>query len=177
MKMPIEDLISIMTPPQAPIESRGGTWTSVEGAIGTVLPADYKAFIENYGSGRISGFVWIFNPFSSRPGVNLANQVSVQLNALKTLAHDFGEQCPYALFPEHGGLLPLGLTDNGDVIHWLTEGEPASWKIVVNEARGPRYEKFDGDLTSFLRKILTRDSKCILLPRTFPQGTPSFEAK
>lgn len=175
--MPIEDLINIMPPPQAPIESHGQTWANVEGAIGTLLPTDYKAFIENYGSGRINAFVWIFNPFSNRPAINLVNQVSAQLNALKTLANDFGEKCPYALFPENGGLLPLGMTDNGDVIHWLTKGKPDEWRIVVNEARGPRYEEFDSDLTSFLRKILTHASQCSLLPRSFPQGTPSFEAK
>lgn len=175
--MAIEDLIAKMPPPEAPLEARGATWASVEDTIGTVLPGDYKAYIERYGSGRINGFVWIFNPFSSRQGINLVNQISVQLGALKTLAQDFGEQCPYPLFPENGGLLPLGMTDNGDVIHWLTKGKSSDWKIVVNEARGPRYEEFDGDLTSFLRKILTRDSQCSLLPRSFPQGTPIFEAK
>ena len=175
--MAIEDLINIMQPPAAPIEARGAAWASVESDIGTALPADYKAFIEKYGSGRINAFVWIFNPLSNRPGINLVSQMSVQLNALKTLAQDFGEQCPYALFPENGGLLPLGVTDNGDVIHWLTKGEPADWRIVVNEGRGQRYEEFDSNLTSFLRRILTRDTRCSLLPPNFPQGAPSFEPK
>jgi hypothetical protein len=175
--MAIEDLIIIMPPPEAPIEVRGATWATVENAIGAVLPIDYKKFIEKYGSGRINGFVWIFNPFSERQSINLVSQISVQLNALKTLVQDFGEQCPYQLFPQNGGLLPLGITDNGDVIHWLTKGGPTDWKIVVNEARGPRYEEFDVDLTSFLSKILTRGSQCSLLPPNFPEGTPSFEAK
>jgi len=175
--MAINDLITLMPPPEAPIEAGGATWASVESAVGSVLPIDYKEFIEKYGTGRINGFVWIFNPFSSRQGINLVNQLSVQINALKTLAQDFGEQCPYPLFPEDGGLLPAGITDNGDVIHWLTKGEPNAWKIVVNEARGPRYEEFDSDLTSFLNEILTRGAHCSLLPRIFPEGRPTFEAK
>src|SRR5215475_9300487 len=107
----------------------------------------------------------------------LMNQVSMQLSALKELAQDFGEKCPYALFPETGGLLPVGITDNGDVIYWLTRGKPADWKIVVNQARSQRYEEFDCDLISFLRKILMRDSQCSLFLQDFPQGTPYFEAK
>ena len=111
------------------------------------------------------------------PYVNLGSQISLKLDALKTLARDFGEKCPYPLFPEDDGLLPLGITDNGDVIHWLRRGEPNDWKIVVNEARGPRYEEFDGDVTSFLRRMLTREIECSLLPSNFPEGAPSFEAK
>jgi hypothetical protein len=175
--MAIENLISIMPPPEAPIEASGTTWVSVESAVGTILPGDYRAFIEKYGSGRISGFVWIFNPFSKRQSINLVSQLSVQTDALKSLAQDFGEKCPYPLFPENDGLLPLGMTDNGDVIHWLTKGKPNDWKIVVNEARGPRYEEFDSNLTSFLWEILTRASRCNLLPRDFPQGSPNFEPK
>jgi hypothetical protein len=174
--MAIEDLIILMPPPETPVEARG-TWATVQSAIGSPLPGDYKAFIEKYGSGRINGFIWIFNPFSKRPSINLVSQMSVQLNTLKTLARDFGEQRTYPLFPDNGGLLPLGMTDNGDVIHWLTKGEPIDWKIVVNEARSPRYEEFGSDLTSFLSKILTRDSRSNLFPQNFPQGTPSFEAK
>ena len=175
--MAIEDLMDIMPPPEVPIDSHGGSWASVESAIGTVLPADYKAFIEKYGSGRINSFIWIFNPFSNHPQINLVNQVSVQLNVLKELVQDFGEECPYALFPENGGLLPVGITDNGDVIHWLTKGKPADWKIVVNEGRGPKYEEFDSDLTTFLRKILMREIRCSIFSQHFPQGTPYFEAK
>ncbi len=175
--MAIEDLISVMPAPDVPIEAHGAPWASVESAIGTALPDDYKSFIERYGSGRINCFLWIFNPFSQRPYVNLGSQISLKLDALKTLARDFGEKCPYPLFPEDDGLLPLGITDNGDVIHWLRRGEPNDWKIVVNEARGPRYEEFDGDVTSFLRRMLTREIECSLLPSNFPEGAPSFEAK
>jgi hypothetical protein len=60
--MAVETLINIMPPPETPIEPRGATWTSVESAIGTVLPSDYKAFIEKYGS------VWAAARMGCNPG-------------------------------------------------------------------------------------------------------------
>ncbi len=175
--MAIGELISIVPPPEAPTESQATDWPTVEDNVGAVLPDDYKAFVERYGTGIINDFLWILNPFSTRKYVNLLSQIDLQLSALKTLTQDFGEHCPYPLFPADEGLLPFAISDNGDVIYWLTEGNPNSWKIVVNDARSPRYEEFDGDMTSFLRKILTREIECTLFPRDFCQGAPSFESR
>ena len=131
-------------------------WEKVEERLGLGLPTDYKEFITLYGSGRISKFVWIFNPLSKRKNINLFEQVERQLSALRTLSSEFREQCPYKLFPASGGLLPVGLTDNGDVLHWLTSESPSNWSVVVNASRGPEYQRFDHSLSTFLVRILTR---------------------
>ena len=38
----------------------------------------------------------------------------------------FPERLPLPPFPEQGGVLPLGRTDNGDELYWVTQGPPTS---------------------------------------------------
>jgi hypothetical protein len=174
--MAIDDLMRVMPPPAAPKEADDTRWHEVEKQIGTALPNDFKQFIGTYGSGRINDFIWMLNPFSHRKNINLIEQQSRQLNALRTLINDFGERCPYALFPEPGGLLPCGFTDDGDIIHWLTSGVPSEWGVIVNDSRGPQYAKYDLSLTEFLFRIVDRIEVCPIFPRGFPIGGPRFEA-
>jgi hypothetical protein len=169
----IAPLSRIVSPPPAPVEN-AGSWPQVESDLGTALPDDFKAFIQRYGSGTISGFLSVLNPFSTWPRLNLAQRGREQLDALRELASEFGEQCPYALFPAKGGLLPVAMTDNGDVIHWLTHGQPEQWTIVVNESRGPDYEEFRMNLTTFLAAIVSERVRCRAFPRSFPGSDRSF---
>jgi hypothetical protein len=173
--MKIDDLRAVLSPPPLPVETHGRKWSVVEQEIGTRLPDDYKMFIEQYGSGRINSFIWIFNPFSSNQYINLNYKIINQLEVLKTLAQDFGEKCPYPLFPQSGGLLPFGETDNGDAIYWLTRGDPNAWQVVVNQARGPKYEEFALNTTNFLAGILTHKVNCTVFPKSLQEIDAHFE--
>lgn len=172
--MAIADLTAALPAPPAPNEASSADWADVEARIGTALPADYKAFVEVYGSGRIGGFVWIFNPFSKRETINLLVQADRQREILRELAQG-GEAMPFPLFPEPGGLLPFGMTDNGDVLHWRTRGSPEEWSIVVNDARSPECSEHAPDLTRFLASVVTRREQCDMFPASFPPQAPAFE--
>jgi hypothetical protein len=108
--------------------------------LGAHLPQDYKDFIDFYGGGKIAGFISIFSPFSENINLNVINQFSQQSGVLRELASS-GEVLPYPAFPAVGGIIPVGMTDNGDVIY-CRAGE-AKWSVVVNEARGPEWEAYD----------------------------------
>lgn len=172
--MTIASLSSVMPPPANPIEARG-SWSDVEGVLGAQLPDDYRDFIERYGSGTIDHFITILNPFSVRPTLNLLEQSKRQLNALRDLRENFHEQNPFELYPSHGGLLPVAITDNGDVIHWLTCPNRDSWAIVVNEARSPDYQKFECSLTDFLTGIIKKSIVCRAFPAYIFRGHAEFE--
>lgn len=163
-----------MLPPTEPVETQG-SWSSVEEKLGCELPDDFKEFIAVYGSGTIGRFISVLNPFSKRPNLNLLEQSRRQLDALRILLDEFGERNPYDLFPAPGGLLPVAITDNGDVIHWLTNGGAAGWTIVVNEARSPDYEQFDCSLTSFLEGLLDGSIRCRAFPDPICEGNITFE--
>jgi hypothetical protein len=171
--MQIDNLLAIIPPPPVPVEASGEAWEKVEERLGAVLPDDYKEFICHYGSGLISNFIGIYNPFSKRININLLEQSERQLWALRTLIGE-GEVCPYELFPTPEGLLPFGRTENGDALHWLTCGSPGNWSIVVNDSRSPEYEQFDCSLSEFLVGILTQKKHCSIFPPDFSKGNAVF---
>jgi hypothetical protein len=172
--MSIESLSRVMPPPISPAESLG-RWSDVEAALGTELPSDYKDFIQSYGSGTIGRFLSVFNPFSRHRGLNLLEQSKQQLEALRVLHADFGEPNPYPLHPLPGGLLPVAITDNGDVVHWLTDNKASKWSIVVNEARSPDYEHFEFNLTTFLERLLLKSIICRAFPTSIFDNRNEFE--
>jgi hypothetical protein len=132
------------------------------------LPTDYKYFINTYGTGRICDFLYVFNPFSANRYVSLVRQMAMQLGALRGIKDEFGlDVVPYPLYFEPGGLLPCGLTDNGDGLYWLTSGEnPDKWTVVVGEARGPDWEEYSTDLTGFLAKLLSGELRSNIFPNS-----------
>jgi hypothetical protein len=173
--MSIDYLKAVIPPPIAVFEASGTSgWASVEGSMGTRLPEDYKKFIDTYGSGQLGGFVWIFNPFSSNNNLNLERQAILQATVLKEL-RSYGEVVPYESFPSHGGILPFGITDNGDVLYWKTGANPSDWPVLVNEGRSPEWEAFSHSATRFLAGVLSGRVVCRSFPKSFPGSAPRFE--
>ena len=98
------------------------------------------------------------------------------MNALRAIKEDFGEEeVPYPLYPDPGGLFPWAVSDNGDVLYWLTRGSPDEWEIVVNESRGPQFEGFKEPMTYFLAKLISGEIVSEILPRSAFEGNVSFE--
>lgn len=151
--MSIEALQAVMTPPESPIESIGD-WDEVEQRLGRSLPADYRDFISVYGTGYIDKFLSVLNPFSAIPSYNLISAGRDHLDGLRQLRETRGEFLPYALFPEKSGLLPIAMTDNGDTLHWLTEGRADHWRIVVEDVRAPETEIYEMTFTQFLTALI-----------------------
>ena len=172
--MSIERLGEILAPPMNPIDvPLARAWSSIEKKF-CKLPDDYKNFIETYGSGCIDGFIWIFNPFASNRNLNLSDQVQVKIEALNDLAKTFNEGIPFPLFPEPNGLLPFGVTDNGDVLFWQVTKDPVDWKVIINAAREPKWEKYDVGMTDLLAGLLSRKLICGIFPEDFPSNHPMF---
>jgi hypothetical protein len=173
--MTIDYLVNEIKPPKNPSETPAqGGWVPVEKRIGTLLPDDYKEFIELYGSGCIDKFLWVFNPFSLNENLNLERQLSIQARVLADLKL-YGEVIPYKTFPDKGGILPFGVTENGDVLFWRTEGMPNDWSVVVNDARAPAWNSFELSMTQFLAELLQRKLVCSIFPNDFPGPSAVFE--
>ena len=171
--MSIDKLTAVLPPPADPAEN-SGDWAAVEKELGTALPRDYKDYIAAYGTGSINGFIWPYNPFTSNRHLRLQDQARAELEGLRGTREKFPDLWPIALFPEKGGFLPWGKTDNGDALHWVTEGAPDQWTVVVTPARDPEFDLHPYDMTEFLARILTRDARCSVFPSKFPTGDPLF---
>lgn len=157
--MTVETLIKAAPPPTDPFEAYIGPWQPFEAALRTPLPQDYKDFVRLYGNGRFLDFIGVNVPVSRSPYMRLVSDA-------ETVIHSFhsDEECPYPLWPDPGGLLPFGRTDNGDQFFWLCRGAPPDWRVVVWDRGMLEYEMFDCDLTDFLAGIVTGDIK----PKAFP---------
>jgi hypothetical protein len=79
------------------------------------------------------------------------------------------------LYPEIAGLLPFGITDNGDVLFWKTMGTPENWSVVVGNSRSPEYQEFQISMTSFIASVLNGTKRVAAFPEDFPNSSPSFK--
>jgi len=155
------------TPLETTEQPSEAEWAECEAKL-TRLPPDYKSFLEDYGTGCIDGFIWIFNPSSQNPNLNLLVQVKRQLSALDELIQQKTESKIYPLYPEIAGLLPFGITDNGDVLFWKTMGTPGN-------SRSPEYQEFQISMTSFIASVLNGTKRVAAFPEDFPNSSPSFK--
>jgi hypothetical protein len=60
----------------------------------TPLPADYKDFIDAYGPGYVSEFIWVLSPFIDNEYYNLVRQAELQLGALRELKAKHKKEVP-----------------------------------------------------------------------------------
>ncbi|OAH97874.1 SMI1/KNR4 family protein [Methylomonas methanica] len=173
--MTIERVKSILSPPSRPTDvPKNDDWQEIEARMGTLLPSDYKEFVNKYGTGRIANFLWIFNPFSRNENLNLETQLDRQRDVFADL-ESFGEVLPYKLFPKDGGIFPFAMTDNGDVLFWRTCGNPDQWSLVVNDARSPEWQEFALPFGEFLFELLSGRLVCVVFPRSFPGESLKFD--
>ena len=166
-------MILVLAPPVEPICSKGA-FIDTEQQIGTSLPSDYKEFISHYGLGSIDDFIWILNPFTENKNLNFLIKKEEILNSYKLLKKEFPNDYIHEIYPNDNGLLPFGLTDNGDELFWLVRGEPDNWKVVVYRTRSEEYIKYDFTLIEFIHKIITREINCGIFPDDFPNQNPFF---
>ncbi len=145
----------LIPPPAAPVGT--GTpdkWQSVEQALGTTLPLDYKQFIDTYGTGWFAGYIALISPFYEEwPLLEFKDEI---LNLYEWRKEEFPEgRPPFPTYPEPGGLLPWGVDENGGAFFWRTTGHPEEWTtVVLNADYDDVYDEYPTSLTSFLTGLL-----------------------
>jgi hypothetical protein len=162
---PLERLTSLVPPPAKPVERPDpASWPAVEVAMGTALPGDYKALLETYGSGTFDEVLWLFSP-AAPPDGNLVGQRDAVLADYAESRRRFPRRYPLAPFPEPGGVLPLGRSDTGNELYWVTEGEPDRWPVALFGSRSSRHEVHGGGIAAFLAALAAGELRTRLLPR------------
>lgn len=147
--MAINDLLNVIPPPDKPVECRDGVkWEHAQETLGTDLPKSFLEIGTCYGSGRFCGFLSILNPLSP----DFESAVTYLLEVLRDVKES--RRYSYGVFPDRPGLLPCGGDENGNMLHWLTEGDAEDWPVVLESHEG-ELERFDMCLTTFLSKVFT----------------------
>ncbi len=163
----LERLRAVVPPPAIPLEPGApDRWPEVEAALGTGLPDDFKRFTELYGSGKFDDFLYLLNPFAADEDGNLVRSGDTMLAGYAESRRKFPDRLPLPPWPEPGGLLPLGRSDSGNELYWLTRGAPPSWGVVAFAGRSTRHEVHQHPVTEFLALLLSGD----LDTRVFPDG-------
>lgn len=154
-------------------------WVRLEGELGTALPTDCKILADTYPSLKFDDFLGWFSPgfpddptIVAREMMDVLQPLRVRLEGVEwidVIDSDRNRTAlpPYPVYPQPGGVLQWGMTDNGDRCLWLTRGEPDEWTVIIE--RGMWWH-FQGGLVDFLVAILTRQVDCPLFPRDFPSS-------
>ncbi|MGW4441066.1 Lsr2 family DNA-binding protein [Streptomyces sp. NPDC004596] len=169
---PLERLTELCPPP--PTEQPPVDWPGVECALGLRLPEDYKRLTATYDPGCFANYLWIYDPRHTSVHVNLTGPVSERIRDQMRSDRARGIY-PAPVDPEL--LLPCGVTDNGEYLFWITtpRDNPDAWLIAVNEARGPRWFTFDGNLTQFLVSVLSGSTAVPHFPKDLLHAGIDFE--
>jgi hypothetical protein len=161
----LEQLRRLLPPPAEPLEAAPPDgWAEVEAALGIGLPDDFKAFTELYGSGKVDDFLYLFNPFAEGQDGNLLFEKDRVLAAYAETRAKFPARLPLPPFPEQGGVLPLGRTDNGDELYWVTGGDPGGWPVALLESRAARQELHRMPVTGLLLALAAGELVTAILP-------------
>lgn len=172
--MSIDKLKQILKPPNYRTLNDQKSFEYIERQLGSSLPTDYKDFVLIYGVGLIDDFIWVFSPFVENENLNFMSKKDDILESYKLLKSQFPNDYRHNIYPDCNGLLPWGITENGDELFWLVNGIPEHWKVVVYGSRSEEYIEYNCTLTEFLYKLLTRKIKCRLFPDEFPNKLPHF---
>jgi hypothetical protein len=163
----LEGLIDTDTSAQ---ETHPVNWADVEAAIGVRLPSDYIGFIERYGPGRFID-IDIAGAGSSSPNsldiLRLISRMREKASTSSTRDRDV------PIFPEAGGLIPWGTTDDGRTCCWaVTDGDPNLWGIVVAQSDLNDFEyTWELSFSAFLVKYGKGEYPGVSLEQ--PDQTPS----
>ncbi len=102
--------------------------------MGSVLPVDFKAFLDVYGSGAVSGELAVSIRGGSSPSLERMRETHQMFTARreKTLSERRSEHVPYLFHPEPGGLIAWGYDQSGGEHFFLPcDPDPDRWKVVT----------------------------------------------
>ncbi|MFD9408905.1 SMI1/KNR4 family protein [Streptomyces sp. NPDC059989] len=167
------DALLRLCPPPPPGSPTPVDWDAVEAALGMRLPADYQRLADAYGPGGYFGYLCVYHPAAVGEFTELTGPMPARIRAHLQRDWDDGRH-PVPYDPRH--LFAIGVTDNGEYLFWITDSQdaPDTWRIAVNEARGPRWFTYDGTLTEFLAGVRSGRTTVPQFPGDLPDGDTGF---
>jgi len=176
INLSLSELKAMVAPPSG-VAPRAD-WSDVEEAVGIQLPTDYRRLVDEYGGGYIDDYLYLLEPRCRNQYYDLAEAGAERTEALQYL-WDGGEARPAELAAgTEVRVYPWATTDNGEALYWLVipGTSPDDWIVMVNEARGPRWERFDVGCLDFLVNVLSGRITSDILWSRFPTSPHSFHS-
>lgn len=170
--MYIEKLVKLVPPP-ATLDNVSiiKNIELVEDHFNIKYPDDYIEYITHYGIGQFDDFITIYLPLNSREYFEETEKICQNYRNFREM---FPDDYNHNVFPEKGGLLPLGITDGGSEIWWKTDIDREKWTIVVYDENSKEYEEYKMQLCEFLYKYFTKQIDCISFSESLRESTVYF---
>lgn len=170
--MSIDKIKQLMPIPKSPHETPEHDWTPVFTKLDVPgLPTDYKEFISTYGTGAIGDFLWIMNPFSKNPSLNMEMMLAFR-KAYDAMKEDFPIDFPR----ESSSFLPWAMTDDGDAVAWLLGNEdPNLWPVIIQGRQVWKEERTNLTTSEFLEALLENNLETSVFPQEFIKGRKKFK--
>nr|WSZ98596.1 SMI1/KNR4 family protein [Streptomyces sp. NBC_00857] len=152
MNSSIAHLVQAIPPTTTP---RPKDWQQVESQVGASLPKDYKQLVDAYGGGSFDDSIWLLEPWCANRYYDLVTENKERPEILERL-WTMGEPKPPELAEEGVRVIPWALTENGMYLYWLVrpEQDPEDWTVILNEGRGPGWERHSVPCGQFLEGVL-----------------------
>ncbi|MFI8004228.1 SMI1/KNR4 family protein [Streptomyces sp. NPDC086010] len=167
----LAQLLNIIPAPEAP---RQKDWSEVERSLGVAIPADYKELMRVFGGSNWDDYLYVLEPDCPNENYDLVEWAKNRAEDLEDL-WEF-ETKPAELEVEGSRIIPWATTDNGECLYWLAQRgiEAEGWTVMVNEARGDRWEHFPVSCTQFLSSSLDGGIRSNILSSLYPLATHEF---
>ena len=157
------------------------TWEEVERVFDLEFPADYKEWCAEYPSLVIDEYLTVHNLLESPAARerDLAIETSDMLREC-TSAVNGGFQRPtneqaitedaerLTFFPQPGGVLVVGVSDNNELLCWRTAPTPDAWTIVATDNKYWDWWDSGAGFTAALAGILSGRMVCPVFAGDFP---------
>ena len=157
-------------PERPPEETNDAVLRENESELGLTFPNDFVEFARRYGTGEFCTEVYRFSvgsPFFRgwRQGCESWYKNNHYIRGTKTTP------AQPRMFPEPGGLLPFGSTDDF-YFCWKTAGNPEDWPVVVVWDYKPTgIQEFPMGFAEFWVKFLWREFTIVCWPSTWDPAT------
>lgn len=145
----------------------------VEKHYNIIYPDDYKSYIMRYGIGQINDFLTIYIPINKE---EYYLEMMRNCNNYRDFKKMFPENYTFDIFPEKGGLLPLGITDGGSELWWKTSDKKENWTIVIYNENSWEYTEYNMQLCEFLYKYFTKEIDCAGFSESLRNGKIYFRS-
>jgi len=159
--MPISELNKYVAPPELATHiPKLDEWEVVQSQLGVRLPTELKEFCAKYGVGSFRGEETVgLSIWCPIDGLTFVNELRAECQRyLDARGEEESDDFPFKVFPEAGGLLPLGSDENDVWLCWVTNGPPDEWSIAVRWTWGKvGIRVFNVSLSQFLVSIFKRE--------------------
>lgn len=161
------ELKALVPPPSAVVAP---PWGEAMDKVGFEFPADYRAFVDSYGGGAFERPEYVGLDIQAphvnalihggRPGFE--GFVAHHLDHVRPLftypgaVEGMWNGEPRPLYPDPGGLLSWGSSQQSDQLFWLTQdADPDRWPVVGWSRHDGSTFVFDGGMLEFLLALFT----------------------